>query len=236
MQAFRGAVVLAVVLIATASAQMGMEGMGMGSGRRMRDKEPLAIKGDLPCVKCDVCEIVASEVYKEAEKKRAAAPMTTKKGKPGAPKEQVSSFSEQDVTTILEGVCNRRREAGEWLWYTDLVESDDESAATGAPWRALSKKERASGKNFLRVFRSQRGGDIRKWDREAATVKRSCDALFDDDVADVEDVVVPLWRGDLTEKAFKGLVCRDLTSRCGKDRKPATRRAGIRRLAETSFR
>ena len=53
-----------------------------------------------------------------------------------------------------------------------------------------------------------------------ATAKRSCDLLFDDDIGDVEELVVPLWRGDVDEKAFKKLACRELSGRCGKDRKP----------------
>ena len=39
---------VALALTTVSNAQMGMEGMGMGSGRRQRDKEPLAFKGDLP--------------------------------------------------------------------------------------------------------------------------------------------------------------------------------------------
>ena len=38
--------------------------------RRQRDKEPLAVKGDLPCIRCDVCEIVATELWREATKQR----------------------------------------------------------------------------------------------------------------------------------------------------------------------
>ena len=218
---------LLIALATLTEAQMGMEGMGMGSGRRQRDKEPLAFKGDLPCIKCDVCEIVASEVYREVEKQRDAAPMTVKNTKPGAPKVQVSSFSEDDVTAILEGVCNRRKEPGEWLWYVDLVETAKSVYGTGAPWRGLTKKEKASGKNYLQVYRTQRGGDIRKWDRESATVKRSCDLLLDDDVGDLEDIVVPLWRGLKDEKEFKKLLCRETTSRCGKERKPVKEREDL---------
>jgi hypothetical protein len=97
----------------------------------------------------------------------------------------------------------------------------------GAPYRGLTKKEKASQKNYLQVWRTQRGGDIRKWDRESATVKRSCDVLLDDDVGDLEDVVVPLWRGGLEEKAVKKLLCREASSRCGKDRKPVKDREDL---------
>ena len=218
---------LLLALATRVTAQMGMEGMGMGSGRRQRDKEPLAFKGDLPLIKCDVCEIVASEVFREVEKQRAAAPMTSKASQPGAAKVQVSSFSEAEVSAILEGVCNRRKEAGEWLWYIDLVESAKQVMGFGAPYRGLTKKEKASQKNYLQVWRTQRGGDIRKWDRESATVKRSCDVLLDDDVGDLEDVVVPLWRGGLEEKAVKKLLCREASSRCGKDRKPVKDREDL---------
>ena len=153
--------------------------------------------------------------------------MTVKNTKPGAPKVQVSSFSEADVSAVLEGVCNRRKEPGEWLWYVDLVETAKSVYGTGAPWRGLTKKEKASGKNYLQVYRTQRGGDIRKSDRESATVKRSCDLLLDDDVGDLEDIVVPLWRGLKDEKEFKKLLCRETTARCGKERKPVKEREDL---------
>ena len=42
---------------------------------------------------------------------------------------------------------------------------------------------------------------------------------MDDDVGDLEDIVVPLWRGLKDDKEFMKLVCREPTSRCGKERK-----------------
>ena len=211
---------LTMLLLPAVLAQMGggMEGMGMGSGRRMRDKEPLANKADVGCIKCDVCEIVASELWHEAAKQRAAAPMTTKKSRPGSKAERVSSFSEEDVNALVTGVCNRRKEIGEWLWHIDLVETSSNDGE-GTPWRALTKREKASSKNFLQVYRTQRGGAIRKWDVESASVKRSCDVLMDDDVESVEDLVIALWKGDVELKAFKKLACRELSGRCKGDRK-----------------
>ena len=58
-------------------------------------------------------------------------------------------------------------------------------------------------------------------------MKRSCDPLLDDDVGDLEDIVVPLWRGLKDEKAFKKLLCRETTSRCGKERKPVKEREDL---------
>jgi len=161
-----------------------------------------------------------SEVWREVAKQRAKAPMEFVATRPGGPKKERSTFSEADVNTAVVDVCNRRKEAGEWLWYIDLVESIDRDYARGAIWRELTKKETKTKKNYLLVERRQRGGPIRKWDRESATVKRSCSTLFDDDVPDLEDFIVPLWRGDLDETSAKKLVCSELTNRCGGSRKP----------------
>lgn len=191
-----------------------MESMGLGSGRRMRDKEPLAVKSDVAAIACDVCEIAVSEAWRKVEAERAAAPVATVATRPGVKKTR-STFSEADVNTIITDVCNRRKEAGEWLWYVDLVDSK----SSGSVWRDLTKKEVKSKKTYLLVERRQRGGPIRKWDRESASVKRSCDRLFDEDIADLEDLIVPLWRG-LDEGDAKALACKELSSRCSKPRKP----------------
>ena len=44
---------------------------------------------------------------------------------------------------------------------------------------------------------------------------------------DLEDIVVPLWRGLKDEKEFKKLLCRETTSRCGKERKPVKEREDL---------
>lgn len=205
---------LLLIVFHVSVAQQGMESMGLGSGRRMRDKEPLAVKSDVAAIACDVCEIAVSEAWRKVEAERAAAPVMTVATRPGVKKTR-STFSEADVNTIITDVCNRRKETGEWLWYVDLVDSK----SSGAVWRDLTKKEAKSKKTYLLVERRQRGGPIRKWDRESASVKRSCDRLFDEDIADLEDLIVPLWRG-LEEADAKALACKELSSRCSKSRKP----------------
>ena len=42
--------VISFVLVAVAAGQM-------GSGRRQRDKEPVAVKEDLKPITCDVCQV-----------------------------------------------------------------------------------------------------------------------------------------------------------------------------------
>eukprot|EP00635_Sarcinochrysidales_sp_CCMP3193_P001244 CAMPEP_0118905998 /NCGR_PEP_ID=MMETSP1166-20130328/9729_1 /TAXON_ID=1104430 /ORGANISM="Chrysoreinhardia sp, Strain CCMP3193" /LENGTH=311 /DNA_ID=CAMNT_0006845269 /DNA_START=45 /DNA_END=980 /DNA_ORIENTATION=- len=202
-----------------ALGQPGMEGMGFGSGRRMRDKEPLAVKEDLPCIRCDVCEIVAEEIYENVEKARSMAPVEVVRSRPGGPKAERSTFSEVEVNNVVVDACNRRKEAGEWLWYVDLVETASEKPAWGI-WRDLTKKEAATKKNYLLLDVKSRDGPVRKWDRESATLKRSCDLLFDDDVEDLEDFIVPLWRGLDSKKKASQLLCKELTTRCKGKRVP----------------
>ena len=98
-----------------------------------------AFKADLPCIKCDVCEIVASEVFREVEKPSDAAPMTVKNTKPGAPKVQVR-FSEADVSAVLEGACNRIGRSPARAWYVDLVETAKSVYGTGRAPLAIAPK------------------------------------------------------------------------------------------------
>ncbi|KAH8069805.1 hypothetical protein JL721_5697 [Aureococcus anophagefferens] len=209
---------LAMLPCAVVAQMGGMEGMGMGSGRRQRDKEPLAVKGDLPCIRCDVCEIVATELWREATKQREAAPLTAASGKPGEKKRKVSAFSGPASTSSswASATGARRWASGSGTW------TSSSPRARRARQRLAGADEEGEGveRELPPGLPRAAGGPIRKWDRESATAKRSCDLLFDDDIGDVEELVVPLWRGDVDEKAFKKLACKELSGRCGKDRKP----------------
>ncbi|KAJ1459329.1 hypothetical protein M885DRAFT_585754 [Pelagophyceae sp. CCMP2097] len=213
-----------VVSLALAGASAQMEGMGgLGSGRRMRDKEPQAVKSDLKCIKCDVCEMAVDAIYDKVEVDRKAAPVISVNTRPGAPKTKKSTFSEADVNAIVYDACNRRKDVGDWLWYVDVV--DSAAPAGGDAWRALTKKEKASGDSYLMVESrkaiSKQRKVIRKWDRESATIRQSCANLFEDEIQDLDELIVPLWRGDLNLKAAKALACKDLSNRCGSARAKA---------------
>lgn len=38
-----------------------------------------------------------------------------------------------------------------------------------------------------------------RWDRESASVKRSCERLWDEDIADLEELIAPFQRRDVDE-------------------------------------
>jgi hypothetical protein len=91
---------LLVALFPATNAQM------QGSGRRQRDREASFVKDDLKPIACDTCELAMEKLFHAVQSKRAAAPLTTKSLKPGK-KEKVSSFSEDDVNSVLLEVCHR---------------------------------------------------------------------------------------------------------------------------------
>ena len=175
------------------------------------------MKGDLAPIACDVCEMAIESVFQAVEAKRADAPMTTAAKRPGGKKERRSSLSEADVNEALGEVCHRKKKGGEWLWHTDLVELDA-SAPKALPaalsergarlHRPLTSAEKKRGARHLLVA-SHEG--IGKWDRETATVAKSCVKLFDS--MDVDELSVALWRG--------GAELSELTSRCKGGPRPA---------------
>ena len=72
----------------------------------------------------------------------------------------------------MNGVCHRKKKAGEWLWNLDLVTVE---AKTTKPkgknfFRGLNKAEQKSGETFLLVDVKDEPG---KWDFEKATVSAS---------------------------------------------------------------
>lgn len=113
-------------------------------------------------------------MYDAAEEKRAAAPLTTVTTKPGK-KESRSSFSEVDVSEVINEVCHRRKKGGEWLWYTDLVEVGGSTKPRGVSFhRGLSKAEQKSEEKYLLVAETEEPG---KWDHEKATLRRACEEV-----------------------------------------------------------
>ena len=183
------------------------------------------MKGDLAPIACDVCEMAIESVFQAVEAKRADAPMTTAAKRPGGKKERRSSLSEADVNEALGEVCHRKKKGGEWLWHTDLVELDA-SAPKALPaalsergarlHRPLTSAEKKRGARHLLVA-SHEG--IGKWDRETATVAKSCVKLFDS--MDVDELSVALWRGGAELAELTQLACAELTSRCKGGPRPA---------------
>ncbi|KAH9615030.1 hypothetical protein KSS87_011164, partial [Heliosperma pusillum] len=71
----------------------------------------VARKDDLPFIKCQVCEKLASQVYSLVQKKEAQI----------SPKK----ISEYQIIEIVENVCNLKKEEAEWILKIDIVEHAD---------------------------------------------------------------------------------------------------------------
>ncbi|MCL7042125.1 hypothetical protein MKW94_015133, partial [Papaver nudicaule] len=74
-------------------------------------KKPVltARKEDIPFIKCQVCEKLASQLYQQVDKKQTQI----------SPK-KVTEF---DIIEIAENVCNLKKEEGDWILKIDIVEN-----------------------------------------------------------------------------------------------------------------
>ncbi|KAM1072742.1 hypothetical protein FF1_017967 [Malus domestica] len=70
-----------------------------------------ARKEDIPFIKCQVCEKLASQLHQQVEKKRAEI----------APKK----ISEYQIIEISENVCNLKKQEADWILQIDIVEKGD---------------------------------------------------------------------------------------------------------------
>ncbi|KAF7851459.1 hypothetical protein BT93_L3884 [Corymbia citriodora subsp. variegata] len=70
-----------------------------------------ARKEDVPFIKCQVCEKVASQLYLQVQKKQAQI----------SPKK----ISEYEVIEIAENICNLKKEEADWMLKIDIVEQGD---------------------------------------------------------------------------------------------------------------
>ncbi|XP_031252383.1 uncharacterized protein LOC116110305 [Pistacia vera] len=76
-------------------------------------KKPVTVarKEDIPFIKCQVCEKLASQLYHQVQKKQAQI----------SPK-KVSEFQ---IIEITENVCNLKKEEADWILRIDIVEKGD---------------------------------------------------------------------------------------------------------------
>ena len=126
-----------------------------------------------------------------------------------------STFSEDDIIQTISDVCDRKRKAGEWMWTVDLTERL--SGVEGSRyWNEPSETEiNATEVENVRFLFVERRNQFRKWDRESATVKKSCDLIFEEELEDVDQFALALWHGDVTDpEQTRELLCHHLTDRC----------------------
>ncbi|KAK8610392.1 hypothetical protein V6N13_081550 [Hibiscus sabdariffa] len=76
-------------------------------------KKPVAAprKEDIPYIKCQVCEKLASQLYQQVQSKQAQI----------SPKK----ISEYQIIEIAENVCNLKKEEADWILKIDIVEQGD---------------------------------------------------------------------------------------------------------------
>ncbi|KAK2993419.1 hypothetical protein RJ640_021638 [Escallonia rubra] len=76
-------------------------------------KKPVGIarKEDIPYIKCQVCQKLASQLYHQVETKQAEI----------SPKK----ISEYDIIEIAENVCNLKKQEADWMLKIDIVEQGD---------------------------------------------------------------------------------------------------------------
>ena len=126
-----------------------------------------------------------------------------------------SAFSEDDIIQTISDVCDRKRKAGEWMWTVDLTEKV--SGVEGSRyWNDPSETEiNAMEVENARFLFIERRNQVRKWDRETATVKKSCDLIFEEELEDVDQFALALWHGDVSDpEQTRELLCHRLTDRC----------------------
>lgn len=76
-------------------------------------KKPLTVarREDIPYIKCQVCEKLASELYNQVQKKQAEI----------SPKK----ISELQIIEIAEGICNLKKSEADWILKMDILERGD---------------------------------------------------------------------------------------------------------------
>ncbi|XVE54118.1 hypothetical protein DITRI_Ditri03aG0055800 [Diplodiscus trichospermus] len=76
-------------------------------------KKPMAVarKEDIPYIKCQVCEKLASQLYQQVQTKQSQI----------SPKK----ISEHQIIEIAENVCNLKKEEADWILKIDIVERGD---------------------------------------------------------------------------------------------------------------
>ncbi|PNY16415.1 nucleophosmin-like protein [Trifolium pratense] len=76
-------------------------------------KKPVGIarKEDIPYIKCQVCEILAKQLYQQVQSKKAEI----------SPKK----ISEYQIIEIAENVCNLKKVEADWILRIDIVEKED---------------------------------------------------------------------------------------------------------------
>lgn len=83
----------------------------------LKKPESVARKEDIPYIKCQVCEKLASELYLQVQKKETQI----------SPKK----ITEYQIIEMVENICNLKKEEADWILKIDIVEQGDKLELVG---------------------------------------------------------------------------------------------------------
>ncbi|KAI8476629.1 MAG: hypothetical protein J3K34DRAFT_243017 [Monoraphidium minutum] len=109
MRSLAALALAAAALLAAAAAPAAAQ-YGMGGGMPPPDL-PLAVRSDVPYIKCAVCELFVRQAGRTVKMMREEV-----KGKPG------KHLEEGELMERLEKLCNPRGSEGDWMRRLDMVE------------------------------------------------------------------------------------------------------------------
>ncbi|PPD98018.1 hypothetical protein GOBAR_DD04957 [Gossypium barbadense] len=124
-------------------------------------KKPVAIprKEDIPYIKCQVCEKIASQLVQQVQSKQTQI----------SPKK----ISEYQIIEIAENVCNLKKEEADWILKIDIVEQGDklEKSAKYRPYLSMPYNLIVSNPSMVMLVEQNAEGIC---NTECKTIERTC--------------------------------------------------------------
>jgi len=181
-------------------------------GMPPKEKAPF-IKSDLKHIGCDTCERLILKLRALVEDMRENAPY--------------KKIHEDDIEDLMGRIVDPDTTEGKWATKLDLMTSKDYGMNADAidgelyvgVFHQLEPDKFDKNKEVLVMVEKERQG---RCGEECRTIAHSAELLLQDEVDDLEDLVVMLWKGVPLENLLQ-IVCKEMTSRCTKKRKALTK-------------
>ena len=136
----------------------------VGAALSKKSEPALLVKEDLPYIECEVCERVVTELVNKANQLRDDVQKTKK------------PLEEFRIVEFMENMCQTENvTTGEWMRKLDIIETANAKYGSG---------------KYLKLMQP---GGVAKCNSECATIAKSCQKLFDDEI-DPDDLSSLLWK------------------------------------------
>eukprot|EP00270_Netrium_digitus_P012877 TRINITY_DN4228_c0_g3_i1.p1 TRINITY_DN4228_c0_g3~~TRINITY_DN4228_c0_g3_i1.p1 ORF type:complete len:306 (-),score=69.32 TRINITY_DN4228_c0_g3_i1:391-1197(-) len=172
-------VVVLVVLLETANAIL-------------LEPEGEAVKSDIPFIKCSVCQHVAKQLAKHVQRKKDDK----------APKK----LAELEVIDVVERICDRKKDQGNWIEYLDIQEAGTE----------------------LELKEFEYRGECRN---ECRTIERTCQQIIGEHDTDIGEVIFTKFLGgadeEVDEDGIEEALCNSITDSCEMEPPPVPKSRGL---------